>query len=185
MLAGELARLPEVEADVAAAAGDLLPMSEGAREHVEHGGRGHGRGAALVERVGVTAAFPRERHAERVARGAVSAPVRGGAAPRFGRGGQGVANIEVTPRNGSVVQSFPVGEDDQIMLVTNRGQLIRCPVHDIRIARRQTQGVTVFRVGDDEEVVAVAHLSDLGEDEGNGSDEAAPEGEGPTGDGAK
>jgi nanoRNase/pAp phosphatase (c-di-AMP/oligoRNAs hydrolase) len=83
----------------------------------------------------------------------------------------------VTPRNGPVVQSFPVGEDDQIMLVTNRGQLIRCPVHDIRIARRQTQGVTVFRVGDDEEVVAVAHLSDLGEDDGgNGGDEATTEG---------
>ena len=95
----------------------------------------------------------------------------------IGRGGQGVANIEVTPRNGPVVASFPVGEDDQIMLVTNRGQLIRCPVHDIRIARRQTQGVTVFRVGEDEEVVAVAHLSDLGEDEGgNGGEEAAPDG---------
>ena len=100
----------------------------------------------------------------------------------IGRGGQGVANIEVTPRNGPVVASFPVGEDDQIMLVTNRGQLIRCPVHDIRIARRQTQGVTVFRVGEDEEVVAVAHLSDLGEDEGgNGGEEAAPDG-GPGGD---
>jgi DNA gyrase subunit A len=104
----------------------------------------------------------------------------------IGRGGQGVANIEVTPRNGPVVASFPVGEDDQIMLVTNRGQLIRCPVHDIRIARRQTQGVTVFRVGEDEEVVAVAHLSDLGEDEGgNGGEEAAPEGDAPTGDGGK
>jgi DNA gyrase subunit A len=99
----------------------------------------------------------------------------------IGRGGQGVANIEVTPRNGPVVASFPVGEDDQIMLVTNRGQLIRCPVHDIRIARRQTQGVTVFRVADEEEVVAVAHLSDLGEDEG-GNDEA-PEGDAPAGGG--
>ena len=103
----------------------------------------------------------------------------------IGRGGQGVANIEVTPRNGPVVASFPVGEDDQIMLVTNRGQLIRCPVHDIRIARRQTQGVTVFRVGEDEEVVAVAHLSDLGEDEGGNGEEAAPEGDAPAGDGGK
>jgi DNA gyrase subunit A len=102
----------------------------------------------------------------------------------IGRGGQGVANIEVTSRNGPVVASFPVGEDDQIMLVTDRGQLIRCPVHDIRIARRQTQGVTVFRVGEDEEVVAVAHLSDLGDD-GNGSEEAGPEGDAPAGDGGK
>ena len=107
----------------------------------------------------------------------------------IGRGGQGVANIEVTPRNGPVVASFPVGEDDQIMLVTNRGQLIRCPVHDIRIARRQTQGVTVFRVGEDEEVVAVAHLSDLGEDEGGNGGEEAPDGgsggDAPTGENGK
>jgi DNA gyrase subunit A len=102
-----------------------------------------------------------------------------------GRGGQGVANIEVMPRNGTVVASFPVGEDDQIMLVTNRGQLIRCPVHDIRIARRQTQGVTVFRVADDEEVVAVAHLSDLGEDDGGNGGEEAPEGDVPAGGGGK
>ncbi len=87
----------------------------------------------------------------------------------IGRGGQGVANIEVTPRNGPVVASFPVAETDQIMLVTDGGQLIRCPVHDIRIARRQTQGVTVFRVAESEAVVAVAHLSDLGEE--NGGDE--------------
>jgi DNA gyrase subunit A len=103
----------------------------------------------------------------------------------IGRGGQGVANIEVTPRNGLVVASFPVGEDDQIMLVTNRGQLIRCPVHDIRIARRQTQGVTVFRVGEDEEVVAVAHLSDLGEDEDGNGGEEAPNGDAPDGNGGK
>ncbi|MGH6891323.1 MAG: DNA gyrase C-terminal beta-propeller domain-containing protein, partial [Dongiaceae bacterium] len=105
----------------------------------------------------------------------------------IGRGGQGVANIEMSPRNGPVVGSFPVGEEDQIMLVTNGGQLIRCPVHDIRIARRQTQGVTVFRVAEDEEVVAVAHLSDLGEDvDGNGGgEESPPDGETPAGEGGK
>jgi DNA gyrase subunit A len=71
------------------------------------------------------------------------------------------------------------------MLVTDRGQLIRCPVHDIRIARRQTQGVTIFRVAEDEEVVAVAHLSDLGDDgNGNGGEEA-PEGDAPEADGGK
>jgi DNA gyrase subunit A len=105
----------------------------------------------------------------------------------IGRGGQGVANIEMSARNGPVVASFPVGEDDQIMLVTNGGQLIRCPVHDIRIARRQTQGVTIFRVADDEDVVAVAHLGDLGEEEGgdNGGEEAPPDGEVPSGEGGK
>jgi DNA gyrase subunit A len=87
-----------------------------------------------------------------------------------GRGGQGIANIEVSNRNGAVTASFPVEETDQIMLVTDAGKLIRCPVHDIRIARRQTQGVTIFKVSDDEQVVAVAHLPDMAEEgEGNGS----------------
>jgi DNA gyrase subunit A len=87
-----------------------------------------------------------------------------------GRGGQGVANIDVSARNGMVAASFPVAPADQIMLVTDGGQLIRCPVHDIRIARRQTQGVMIFRVAEDEHVVAVAHLSDLGEDDTDGED---------------
>ncbi len=76
-----------------------------------------------------------------------------------GRGGQGIANIEVSSRNGNVTTSFPVEETDQIMLVTDAGKLIRTEVHDIRIARRQTQGVTIFKVADDERVVAVAQLS--------------------------
>ncbi|HVO00951.1 MAG TPA: DNA gyrase C-terminal beta-propeller domain-containing protein, partial [Candidatus Cybelea sp.] len=87
-----------------------------------------------------------------------------------GRGGQGIANIEVSSRNGNVTTSFPVEDTDQIMLVTDAGKLIRTSVHDIRIARRQTQGVTIFKVADDERVVAVAHLPDMEEGE-NGGDE--------------
>jgi DNA gyrase subunit A len=101
-----------------------------------------------------------------------------------GRGGQGIANIEVSSRNGNVTTSFPVEETDQIMLVTDAGKLIRTEVHDIRIARRQTQGVTIFKVADDERVVAVAHLSGMAEEgpeaegvNGNG-DESEPGGEG-------
>ncbi|HVT50922.1 MAG TPA: DNA gyrase subunit A [Dongiaceae bacterium] len=87
-----------------------------------------------------------------------------------GRGGQGIANIEVGARNGTVAASFPVEDTDQIMLVTDAGKLIRTSVHDIRIARRQTQGVTIFKVADDEQVVAVAHLPDMAEEgEGNGA----------------
>src|SRR5690606_13338665 len=71
-----------------------------------------------------------------------------------GRGGQGVANIEMSARNGHVIGSFPVAEQDQIMLVTDGGQLIRCPVHDIRVARRPTQGFTIFKVAVDEQVLA-------------------------------
>jgi DNA gyrase subunit A len=82
-----------------------------------------------------------------------------------GRGGQGIVNIETSERNGQVVATFQVEATDQIMLVTDRGQLIRCPVHDIRIASRRTQGVTLFKVDEDERVVSVARLGDVGEDE--------------------
>ncbi|MGV8949096.1 MAG: DNA gyrase subunit A [Candidatus Paracaedibacter sp.] len=81
-----------------------------------------------------------------------------------GRGGMGVDSIIVNDRNGGVVGSFPVNPTDQIMLVTDGGQLIRCPVHDIRIAGRRTQGVTIFRVGEEEKVVAVSRIS-LGEED--------------------
>jgi DNA gyrase subunit A len=88
-----------------------------------------------------------------------------------GRGGSGIANMEITEKTGPVVESFPVGPTDQIMLVTDRGQLIRTPVDDIRIAGRKTQGVTLFRVEAGERVVSVSHLAL------NGEDEEAEEGE--------
>jgi DNA gyrase subunit A len=99
-----------------------------------------------------------------------------------GRGGKGIANIEMTDRNGPVVAAFPVEPTDQIMLVTDAGKLIRCPIDDVRIAGRKTQGVTLFRVDSDERVVSVARLSESGEDEdedGNGDDgEAGEDGNG-------
>ncbi len=85
------------------------------------------------------------------------------------RGGTGIANMELTDKTGLLVESFPVGETDQIMLVTNRGQLIRCPVDDIRIAGRKTQGVTLFKVEEGESVVSVSHLPDTGEADANGN----------------
>jgi DNA gyrase subunit A len=75
------------------------------------------------------------------------------------RGGSGIDSIVVNARNGGVIASFPVNVTDQIMLVTNAGKLIRCPVHDIRIAGRRTQGVTIFSVGSEEKVVAVSCIS--------------------------
>lgn len=80
------------------------------------------------------------------------------------RGGQGIANIEMSERNGEVVATFPVSDDDQIMLVTNGGQIIRCPVNDIRIAARRTQGVRLFRVAGDEKVVSVSRVCDPDDD---------------------
>jgi DNA gyrase subunit A len=82
-----------------------------------------------------------------------------------GRGGKGIVAMTINQRNGRLVASFPVEESDQIMLVTDRGQLIRCGVDGIRIAARSTQGVIVFDTADDERVVSV---EGLGEDEGNG-----------------
>ncbi len=86
-----------------------------------------------------------------------------------GRGGQGIANIERSERNGDVAASFPVADNDQIMLVTDGGQLIRCPVHDIRVAGRKTQGVVLFKVAEGERVASVAHLA---EEEGETNGEA-------------
>ncbi len=75
-----------------------------------------------------------------------------------GRGGSGIANIDVTERNGPVIASLPVAHQDQMMLVTDGGQLIRIPVDDIRIAGRKTQGVTLFKVEGSERVMSVTRL---------------------------
>ncbi len=83
-----------------------------------------------------------------------------------GRGGQGIANMEMSPRNKEVVSSFPIENDNQIMMVTDGGKLIRMPVEDIRIAGRKTQGVILFRTADDERVVSVTWLNaDEGDEE--------------------
>ncbi|MEY4092699.1 MAG: hypothetical protein RLZZ496_1881 [Pseudomonadota bacterium] len=79
-----------------------------------------------------------------------------------GRGGKGIVAMAVNERNGKLVASFPVEMSDQIMLVTDGGQLIRCPVDGIRIAGRATQGVTVFNTAEGERVVSVERISDDG-----------------------
>ena len=88
----------------------------------------------------------------------------------IGRGGQGIVNIVTSKRNGPVVASRPVADGDQIMLLTNSGKIIRIGVEDIRIAGRNTQGVTLFRVEEGEEVVSVARISeaDAGADDAVG-----------------
>ncbi|MEC7049400.1 MAG: DNA gyrase subunit A [Pseudomonadota bacterium] len=99
---------------------------------------------------------------------------------RTGRGGQGVANIETSERNGRVMASFTVYEEDQLMLVTNHGQVIRIRVHggegdSIRIAGRKTQGVRLFDVADneDEKVVSAGLIRDADDDEDEGNSSAA------------
>ena len=85
-----------------------------------------------------------------------------------GRGGKGIVAMTVNDRNGPLVASFPVEDEDQIMLVTDGGQLIRCPVHGIRKAGRSTQGVIVIDVADDEHVVSVEHITEEEDDENDG-----------------
>ena len=85
-----------------------------------------------------------------------------------GRGGKGIVAMAVNERNGKLVASFPVEKDDGIMLVTNGGQLIRCPVEGIRVAGRSTQGVIVFRTDTEEHVVSVERISD--DDNGGGEE---------------
>ena len=93
------------------------------------------------------------------------------------RGGQGIINIETSKRNGPVVAAFPVADEDQLMLVTDGGQVIRIPVDDIRIASRNTQGVRLFDVAGDEHVVSVARLA--GAAEANGEEPEEPSDEAP------
>ena len=101
---------------------------------------------------------------------------------RSGRGGQGVANIEISPRNGRVMASFAVVEEDQLMLVTNMGQIIRIRVHggegdSIRIAGRKTLGVRLFNVADDDEekVVSAGLVRESDDDDDEGAEAAEGE----------
>jgi DNA gyrase subunit A len=92
---------------------------------------------------------------------------------RTGRGGQGLLAQDLTRKGGRLVASFPVDQADEILLVTDAGQLIRCPVSGIRIAARNTQGVIVFRTAQDEHVVSVERLEASGDGEDDGVEGAA------------
>jgi DNA gyrase subunit A len=83
---------------------------------------------------------------------------------RTNRGGQGITNIETSARNGCVVASFPAHNGQQLMLVTDQAKLIRTTVGDIRIAGRNTQGVTIFKVAPDEHVVSAARIEESEEE---------------------
>tara|TARA_X000000950_G_scaffold125446_1_gene157087 strand:+ start:81881 stop:84625 length:2745 start_codon:yes stop_codon:yes gene_type:complete len=90
-----------------------------------------------------------------------------------GRGGKGLIAHRVTD-DAKIVGSFPVDEADDVMMVTNGGQLIRCPVNQIRIAARSTQGVRVLRTSGEEKVVSVERLAEQ-EDKSEGEEPEATE----------
>ena len=87
------------------------------------------------------------------------------------RGGIGIVNMDLDRDSGEarIAGAFPVREEDELILVTNGGQIIRVPVDDIRIFGRKTRGVNLFRLDDDERVVSVSRLR-----EANGADDAPP-----------
>jgi DNA gyrase subunit A len=84
---------------------------------------------------------------------------------RTNRGGQGITNIDTSERNGGVVASFPAKQGEALMLVTDQGKMIRTTVGDIRVMGRNTQGVTIFRVAENEHVVSVAKIEESEEEE--------------------
>ncbi|UXN72217.1 DNA gyrase subunit A [Devosia neptuniae] len=95
-----------------------------------------------------------------------------------GRGGKGIVAMAVNKRNGNLVASFPVADDDQIMLISDGGQTIRLPVggdKPIRIVSRGSQGVIVFDTAEDEKVVSVEHISEPEDDEETPDTPEAPE----------
>lgn len=81
------------------------------------------------------------------------------------RGGSGIANIKIAGKTKAVVSSFPIKEDENILLVTDGGKMIRLGVDKIRIAGRQTMGVTLFKTADDEKVVSAAITKEADEEE--------------------
>ncbi|MEM8569452.1 MAG: DNA gyrase subunit A [Pseudomonadota bacterium] len=91
--------------------------------------------------------------------------------PLRGRGGQGVMAMDKAMRGGSLVTLFPVDPDDQIMLATNAGQSIRCPVAGISFRSRSAGGVRVFQTSNGERVVSVALIAENGADAADEADE--------------
>ncbi len=99
--------------------------------------------------------------------------------PVQNRGGQGVIAIQTAGRNGSVVGAVAVTEDDEIMLITDSGTLVRTPVKDVSQMGRNTQGVRLIRLSEDERLVEVERIENLGnssEDEDEDKDEGKDEG---------
>lgn len=92
-----------------------------------------------------------------------------------GRGGKGVKTMQVTDKTGAVIAIKSVNEDDDLMITTKSGIIIRMPVSDIRVMGRATQGVRVIRLDDDEEIADVTVLQQSPEEEVAAEPETAPE----------
>ena len=76
------------------------------------------------------------------------------------RGGKGIIGIVNSKRNGNVASTFPVYDGDEILISTDKGRVIRCPVKEIRIAGRNTQGVRIIKLSGEEKVVSAIKIED-------------------------
>jgi DNA gyrase subunit A len=85
--------------------------------------------------------------------------------PVQGRGGQGVIAIQTTDRNGNTVGAIQVGDEDEIMLISSNGTLVRTGVSDISIMGRNTQGVRLIRVQSDQRLVGLARIESIEEED--------------------
>jgi DNA gyrase subunit A len=84
------------------------------------------------------------------------------------RGGKGIANMVISEKNGPVISNMPVKDGEQLMLITNLGKLIRCPIDTVRVTSRNTIGVILFRTAEGEQVVSAALIAESEEEEGEG-----------------
>ena len=85
--------------------------------------------------------------------------------PAKSRGTKGVVSIKVSDRNGPVVGAVQVGEFDEIMLISNKGTLVRTPAEGVSIIGRNTQGVTIIRTAEDEKVVGLQRIEEIQNEE--------------------
>lgn len=93
------------------------------------------------------------------------------------RGGSGVVNIITSERNGNVVASMPITDHEQLVMITDKGTLIRCPMNDIRVIGRNTQGVVLFKTAGGEKIMSVAKVPESEAEEEDLGEDVAAEGE--------
>jgi len=94
--------------------------------------------------------------------------------PVYNRGGQGVIGIQTSGRNGELVSALVVGEDDDVMLTSNAGTLVRTSAAEISRLGRNTQGVTLIRLGDDEQLIGLARIAVSDDEDEQDEENAAP-----------
>ena len=90
------------------------------------------------------------------------------------RGGKGIINLKVTKKNGEALTLLTVADKDEVMLITQQGQLIRCPVKEIRTTGRAAQGVRLMRLGAKDTLAAVATVIPEEESNGDSSPSSSP-----------